>query len=41
MIGKNAKPKSDLFAKGSLHLNSNGCDLCSYEVNSFLNSLTR
>ena len=26
MIGKNGKPKSDLFVKDSLHLNSNGYD---------------
>ena len=45
MIGKNGKPRSDLFVKGSLHLNSNSYDLWSSEVNaflnSFLNSLTR
>ena len=41
MIGKNGKPKSDLFVKDSLHLNSNGYDLWSLEVNSFLDSLTR
>ena len=41
MIGKNGKPKSDLFVKDSLHLNSNGYDLWSSEVNSFLNSLAR
>ena len=41
MIGKNGKPKSDLFVKDSLHLNSNGYDLWSSEVNSFLDSLTR
>ena len=41
MIGENGKPKSDLFAKDSLHLNSNGYDLWSLKVNSFLDSLTR
>ena len=41
MIGKNGKPKSDLFVKDSLHLNSNGYDLWSSKVNSFLDSLTR
>ena len=41
MIGKNGKPKSDLFVKYSLHLNSNGYDLWSLEVNSFLDSLKR
>jgi len=41
MIGKNGKPKSDLFVKDSLHLNSNGYDLWSSEVNSFLDSLAR
>ena len=41
MIGKNGKPKSDLFVKDSLHLNSNGYDLWSSEVNSFLDSLDR
>lgn len=41
MIGKNGKPKSDLFVKDSLHLNSNGYDLWSSEVNSFLDSLRR
>ena len=41
MIGKNGKPKSDLFLKDSLHLNSNGYDLWSSEVNSFLDSLNR
>ena len=41
MIGKNGKPKSDLFLKDSLHLNSNGYDLWSSKVNSFLDSLTR
>ena len=41
MIGKNGKPKSDLFVKDSLHLNSNGYDLWSFEVNSFLDSLMR
>ena len=41
MIRKNAKPKSDLFAKDSLHLNSNGYDLWSFDINSFLDSLKR
>ena len=41
MIGKNGKQKSDLFVKDSLHLNSNGYDLWSFEVNSFLDSLMR
>ena len=41
MIGKNGKPRSDLFVKDSLHLNSNGYDLWSFEVNSLLDSLTR
>ena len=41
MIGQNGKPKSDLFVKDSLHLNGNGYDLWSLEVNSFLDSLTR
>jgi len=41
MIGKNSKQKSDLFVKDSLHLNVSGYDLWSYEVNSFLDSLTR
>ena len=41
MIGQNGKPKSDLFVKDSLHLNSNGYDLWSLEINSFLDSLTR
>ena len=41
MIGKNGKPKSDLFVKDSLHLNSNGYDLWSSEFNSFLDSLKR
>ena len=40
MIGKNGKPKSDLFVKDSLHLNSNGYDIWSSEVNSFFDSLT-
>ena len=39
MIGKNGKPKSDLFVKDSIHLNDNGYDLWSSEVNSFLDSL--
>mgnify|MGYP001280264537 CR=1 FL=1 len=41
MIGKNGKPRSDLFAKDSLHLNSNGYDLWTSQVNSFLDSLMR
>ena len=41
MIGKNGKPKSDLFVKDSLHLNSNSYDLWSSKVDSFLDSLTR
>ena len=41
MIGQNGKPKSDLFVKDSLHLNGNGYDLWSLEVNSFLDSVTR
>ena len=41
MIGKNGKPKSDLYVKDSLHLNSNGYDLWSSKVNSFLDSLKR
>ena len=41
MIGKNGKPRSDLFVKDSPHLNSNGYNLWSSKVNSFLDSLTR
>ena len=41
MIGKNGKPKSDLFVKDSLHLNSNGNDLWSLDINLFLDSLKR
>ena len=41
MIGKNGKPRSDLFVKDSLHLNSNGYDLWSLDINSFLDSLKR
>ena len=41
MIGKNGKPKSDLFGKDRLHLNSNGYDLWSLDINSFLDSLKR
>ena len=41
MVGKNGKPKSDLFVKDSLHLNSNGYDLWSFDINSFLDSLKR